>query len=59
MSKRIVFAAPEKVELQDYTPKPVEAGEVMIENLYTVTTVVADFHAGMHTPLDVNRNVIR
>ena len=31
----------------------------IIEYLYAVTSIVADLHAGMHTPLDVNRNVIR
>ena len=55
MSKRIVFAAPEKVELQDYEPKPVEAGEVMIENLYTVLSAGTERANITNMPNTVNK----
>jgi len=55
MPKRIVFVAPEVVELQDYTPQEVGSNEVMIENIYTVLSAGTERANIMNLPNTVNQ----
>lgn len=54
MAKRIVFVAPEVVELQDYTPNKIGNDEVMIENIYSVLSAGTERANIMNLPNTVN-----